>query len=403
MEEAPLELPGVESILIQSADVGWETDLPTLPKIVDLFEGAERALEQGKFGEVANLADEIASQTLQPSQEMRLQYLRGRLFSDLQDYDQAYAFYEMALDIADQHNDLDSQILLTAMAGEVLYGKMRNREALLYFREALAMWRIRASRRQIQRVEPEVKIREMMGRLLWLLGESEEASGALAQAATTALRRRDTRYSPFLRDVAAYALWTLMLTFRARSDMLNGDVGYLHASLRRGRASIKLFESVGTSAVNMARLYIQIAEIYLDLAELHTLRGATAAARSTRKQAHDHATYANELLHLSTDRWAVQLAELTLLRHDIQTHSPLDAIRTLSDIEARLLAIERAAADFQDRILSAKSATLRAEWLLQFDDKDAARQALLLALKGFHGNGVGMATRAHRLLRRMIT
>ena len=332
---------------------------------------------------------------------MRLRYLQGQLLSDRQDYRQAHQFFEMALYVATQGNDYDSQIVLLYLMGLMLYGAMQNREARNYYDMALDLWSTRARQLSHPPIDPEVTIRQRLGQVLWLIGEFEEANSTLGRVLTLARHRRRVYDQNALREQVATALWTLALVHRAQSDMLDGDASYLRTALRRTDKALSLYRRVATHQVNFARFNIQIAEIYLDLAEVHRSGDNMAAMRYALHRATGFIQDAEEYLAPKDDKWAPLLASLTRLRYDIMLLSLRALATKVAEVESRLEMIERTAEKFKDHILTAKAATLRAEWLLSLGDAETARTVLLLALQGFRDDGMGQATRAQRLLRRI--
>lgn len=397
----PQDLPGVDTILNQSPDTVWRGEPRPDEEHVALF---QRAIADLEFGHLDDASDALTSvQQSQPvgSQDMRLRYLQGQLLSDRQDYRQAHQFFEMALYVATQGNDYDSQIVLLYLMGLMLYGAMQNREARNYYDMALDLWSTRARQLSHPPIDPEVTIRQRLGQVLWLIGEFEEANSTLGRVLTLARHRRRVYDQNALREQVATALWTLALVHRAQSDMLDGDASYLRTALRRTDKALSLYRRVATHQVNFARFNIQIAEIYLDLAEVHRSGDNMAAMRYALHRATGFIQDAEEYLAPKDDKWAPLLASLTRLRYDIMLLSLRALATKVAEVESRLEMIERTAEKFKDHILTAKAATLRAEWLLSLGDAETARTVLLLALQGFRDDGMGQATRAQRLLRRI--
>ncbi|HZC06302.1 MAG TPA: hypothetical protein VE338_11760 [Ktedonobacterales bacterium] len=366
-----------------------------------LFERATKALELGQVNDANDALTRIQQSDPEGSQEMRLHYLQGKLLSDMRDYDQAYRFYEMALDVATASNDPDSQIVLIYLMGQLRYGAMRNREAQNLYEIAFELWSTRAKQLPHPPIDPEVKIRLHSGRVLWLIGEFDDAHATLGRALILAQYDHRIYDVNALREQVAGALWTLALVHRSQSDMLDGDAGYLRTALRRADKALGLFQRAATDQVNLARFHVQIAELYLDLAEAHRSRGGISAMRYSLRKAEGFIRGAEDYLDPESDPWAPLLAKLTGLRYDIMLLSPLALAMKIAEIEERLEVIERTAEELKDHIVTAKAATLRAEWLLSLGDTETARTALLLALKGFTDDGMGQATRAQRLLRRI--
>lgn len=395
-----MEIPGIDSILFKTASVTWDSEAKPSVDLIRLIDAIPGKLDAGNFDDVVKLLGQIARFALEPSQEMRVLFLKGRLLSDMQDYAQAYQMYEKSLDVAEQHADLDSQITLTDLAGLMMYGLTRFREAVAYYQKALALWHKRKTQIPEPRPDPEIHFGGRIGIAQWHVGDFDDARAMLARVLTLALYKSGVPPTSYLYTATGDSLWSLALVLRSQSDMHDGGVGYLHTALRRMKRAITCFEHVGTDAVNMGRLHIQIAEIYLDLAEIHLLRGVRESARPMRLEALNYVQSAASYLNPSEDAAGKLLAQLTLLRHAITRRLDRDAALELREFEEELLHVEREAARIGDAIISAKAATLRGEWLLWLGDPDSARAALLLALAGFQSNGMGMATRAQRLLRR---
>lgn len=396
-----MKIPGVDSILNKHASAVWGTEQIPDPELVTFFEAAQAAIEDGDFATAEHLLMQMSKRDLLPSQDMRRCYLLGMFFSDQRDYGQAYLFYDQALNIAVDHSDLSSRLLLTFLAGLVLYGALRNYEAIEYYQEALDIWHVYSRTMSHPLVEPEVTFLEALGKSQWNVGQFGEAHGTLARIVALAQNRRNTFRDKYLSQLYATALWTLALVLRSQSDMVDGDENHIRTALRRGKKAVGLYRSLHAPKVYVGRLYVQIAELYLDLAELHFVQGKRNAARAMYHEGHHYAQSASEILDSTTDTSGKLLAKLTLLRHDIMDQTPRETLLTVPQIESRLSAIERAAAKLRDEFISAKAATLRGEWLLALGDKDAAQLALSLALQGFEPNGSGMATRALRLLRQI--
>ncbi len=393
-------IPGVDTILFKPARVVWPGERVPSEERARQFDQIPHMLDLGQFDEVASQLNKTASFELEPSQRMRLHFLRGQLCSDRQIYDQAYQAYRHALDIAHEYEDLDSQITLTDLSGLMMYGLMRHREALVHYQEALDLWYQRAAQLSQPRAEPEVKFRERIGTVQWHVGDIDDARTTLARALTVALYKRGVPHTDFIQSRSARALWTLGLTLRSQSDMRDGSVGHLRTAFKRLKRAGVLFEDANTEQENLGRLYVQIAEVYLDLAEIHLQRDAAEAARPMRSEALKYVREAAVLLRDADSRAGKLLPELTLLRYEITRQLNRTAIQEAAEFEVKLLGIEYEAADIGDKVISAKAATLRGEWCLWLGDPAPAREVLLLALVGFQHDNMGMATRAQRLLRR---
>lgn len=396
-----MDLPGVHSILFKPASEVWPGEQRPSLELTRLIDGLPGYFQLGKLTEARESLDQIARFELQPSQTMRLHFWQGELFVEKKDLSQAFAFYDMALGIATDSSDFDSIIELTLAAAGAVYGLLRYRDALMYYEIALDTWRNKAPDVSTRRLDTETMLQNFIGRQKWEIGEFEGAQQILARVLPKALRAPQAARTPRLKIETANALWMLGLTLRAQSDMRDGDEGYLRIALRRMRKAVGLYEQIGIDANILGRFDIQIAEVYLDLAELHLQRGAEEAARAMRNQGLAHVNQAKEYLTLAGDSAADALARITDLRARVMRPSATESVQSIDEIEATLTEIEHVAAALNDRILIAKAATLRAEWLMALGENEKARDALLWALKGFNPDGMGMATRAQRLLRRL--
>lgn len=397
-----MDIPGVDTVLFQTAAEGWPGEAAPSEELAHLFDTIPHMLEVYRFDDIATQLDEIARNTLEPSQTMRLHFLQGELMTARRDYDQAFQFYGQALDIAEEHQDLDSQITLIDHLALIRYAQMRNRESLDLYEAALAHWRERAQQLLQPRAEPEVKFLERIGATQWAIGELDLARKTLARCLTIAMYKRDVPHTDFILDRTARAIWTLTLTLRSLSDMSDGSLSYLHIALRRIRRAGDIHRQLGVDQEQMGRLHVRAAEMYLDLVEIHLQRESENEASAMRDQALAHVREAVELLKFTDSRTARLLPELTLLRCDITRRLSRKSLKLTREFEARLLGIELEAADIGDRVLLSKAATLRGEWCLWIGDPDPAIAALKQAIAGFEEDNKGEVTRALRLYRRAL-
>jgi tetratricopeptide (TPR) repeat protein len=405
-----MKIPGVNSILYMRAKVIWPGEHRPSTELMQLIDDVTELMQlldekpdettPESFEEAVAILFQIEQFQLAPSQMMRFLFLRGQLLTESHEYARAYEQYYDALCIADDHEDLDSRILLANLAGRMMYGLMRNQDALAYYQEALDVWRIRAEQLAKPRTEPEVKFQERIGTVKWLLGEVDDARATLARTLTTALYKRGVPHTKFLRKTTADALWSLGLSLRSQSDLGDGGINLLRTAIKRTKKAAKIYKAVGTYNTNMGRLYIQIAELYLDLAEMHLLHGNDKAAHRMRKNALRYLAHASSFVEPAIDVSGVLLVKLTRLRHMITTRPERNVARVSQTFENELLQIKRQAVRGNDGITLAKMATLQGEWLLWLSRPEPARAALLEALRHFRDDGMGMATRAQRLLRR---
>lgn len=395
-----MEIPGLDTILYESARKVWIGERAPSDALVRLIDDVTNKLKHELIQDAADVLLQIASFRLEPSQVMRLRFLQGLFLAESHRYAEAYKQYYEALAIAETHDDLDSQIMLTYLAGQMMYGLMKNVEALAYFQQALARWHVRAAQLRKPRAEPEVTLQERIGTVQWIIGDIDSARGTLARTLTLALYKRGVPHSDFIRRKTAGALWSLGLALRSQSDVADGSVNHLRLAIKRMKQAANTFTVVKTYNTNMGRLYIQIAELYLDLAEAHLQDENDDAASASRKQALHMLNLANDFIDPAIDVSGVLLVKLARLRYAITTRADLNAVDASHEIATQMPQIKRQAKRLKDVFTLAKVAMLRGEWLLWLGRTGPAKLALQESLTYFQSDGMGMATRAQRLMRR---
>jgi tetratricopeptide (TPR) repeat protein len=401
-----MDMSGMHSILLTSATNIWSGEQNPPPELVTLFDEIPLLLmhtrKPKRREEVKARLDQLTKRELEPSQSMRLIYLKGDFFAALHDYSQAYGFYYRAFELAVEHSDFDSMIVLSVLAGNMLHNLRKYRDALEHYEVALATWYEMTQSSSLRRIEPEITLQNLISRQRWLIGEFDVTRTTLAKALTEAMRVRvapNTDDQRYLLGQTARALWTLGLLLRGESDLLDGNVDFLRTAQRHMRKATRLFRALGAEDYQMGRFYIQIAEIYFDRAELHLQRGKMESARSARNEGLIFVESAKDFLAPSEDNGGKRLAHITHLRSRILWPQSRTTMRERNAIESDLTQIEFEAAESNDSIFIAKVATLRAEWLFTLGETTRGCESLRWAIKEFDSNGKGMATRAERLYR----
>lgn len=400
-----MSIPSIESILYQPGTVVWADEQTPSERLVELINIMNLIIKQDYAFNARQEIDEMACMQLEPSQEMRLLYFQAYLLRDnsvKRDFAQAYQVFGHALDIADEHGDLDSQIVLTEQRALMMYGLSRNREAIYEYEQTLALWHTRAQQLTDPPAEPEIYIRERLGITQFYIGEFDEAAGSLARVLTIANQRPDVPKSRDLRETIAKALWTLGLSHRAQSDMQDGSESLLLSAIAAMRETVRLFNEVGAHEHDISRIHIQWAETLLDLSDLYLQNGQDAMARDARGKALRHITTAKSVQNFSNsdDISGRLLTTLALLRHQITRLPDVEAGREIDDFDAQLTAISLDAIANSLPVVVGKAAALRGEWLLWLGDAPHAREAFVLALADLQANNIGEATHVQRLLRR---
>ena len=397
-----MKIPGIDTILYRRAHDVWSGEDRPPDALVRLLEEVPYKIELGRFDDADAMLQQIATFDLQLSQVMRMRFLMGQLASDrkVRLYDQAYQHYHEALRIAEERGDLDSRITLVDHTGRMKYGLLKNQDALDDYKQALALWRVRAEQIAKPRAEPEVRYLERIGTLQWCLGSFDDAQATLARTLTLALRAPRIRLTDYMRRTTAGALWSLALALRSQSDMSEGSMNTLETALKRMTKAVEFFKFASTSDAETGRLHVQIAELYLDRAEILLLNGDDDPECLWLRHASKHIKRAAEFLIPADDEYGALLVDLTRLRRLITRRRDGRSAWDTRKFQAELQRIRAAGERLEDGFILAKAATLQGEWLLWQGDVASARLALRDAFVHFQDEGMGMATRAQRLLRR---
>ncbi|HEX8983165.1 MAG TPA: hypothetical protein VF792_10375 [Ktedonobacterales bacterium] len=364
-----------------------------------LLDAANRKITIGQFEQAATLLDQVERLKPTGSYDMRLRFICGAVFAGLDDSKQAVSFLAQAQGIAKDADDFDSFIVITLKTAEVIHNALEYRSALDYYKIAYSAFETKYGEHPEQNVPLNIVLLSFLGRQLWTLGLLEEAHGKLAAVMTLWREMNSGAKTKELNPFVSNTLWQLGLTLRAQSDMRDGDAGYIRRALRHMRDADDLKRACGDEDYKIGRLYIQTAELYLDLAELNAQRNSHSAATSNRNEAKNFAKIALEYIAPTEDIHGKLMARFALLRCDITARSQQSLIRNSKRIEATFKQLEHESAPLKDRGLIAKIATLRAEWYLSLGDMVTARASLEFAFEGFEAGAPGQSTRAERLLR----
>lgn len=398
-------IPDINSLLYKPATEVWAGEQQPSARLADLINTMNAAIAKGYSFNHEPEVEEMASLRLEPSQEMRLRYFRGYFMRDnsvRRDFERAYEWFDHALDIALEHGDLDSQIVLADQQALMMYGLGRNREAIYHYQVALALWQKRARQIPNPGAGPDIQFYMRLGTAQFSAGEFEAAAGSLARALTIVTQRPDVSDTNFTQEATAKAFWALGLIHRAQSDMEDGSERLLQSAVQHMQNAIALFYRYGAHEYDIARIHIQVGETLIDLSDLYLQKQQDSKAREARKQALQYITTARSVQYHSdsADPTGRALTELALLRHQITRLPDVEAILEIEDFGERLSAIEQEAEKKSFSFILGKVAALRGEWLLWLGDAPGAREAFVLALAELQANSIGEATRVQRLLRR---
>lgn len=398
-------IPGIDSILYKPGAEVWPGEQSPAPHLVELIDGMNGVIDLDLSFDLDQEIDEMARMALEPSQDMRLRYFQAYLLRDnsaKRDFKQAYHLFDHAQVIADDHSDLDSQIVLTDQQALMLYGLGKYFDAMVHYQIALEIWQERQNQLTNPPVEPAIHFHERIGMTQFYIGDFDAAAGSLARVLTLYNQRPEIARSQFFEMVSAHALWTLGLTHRAQSDMQDGSESLLLSAVERMGETIDLFKKVSGHEHDIARIHIQMAETLLDLSDLYLQKQQDKQAKDARASAWRHITVAQSVQYFrdSEDPSGRLLTALTQLRHQIVRLPDNEAIREVDDFDRQLRVIEIEAYERKVPAVIAQAAAVRGEWLLWLGDAPRARESFRCALEIYSVESMGEMTRVQRLLRR---
>ncbi|HEX9037038.1 MAG TPA: hypothetical protein VF808_08625 [Ktedonobacterales bacterium] len=191
--------------------------------------------------------------------------------------------------------------------------------------------------------------------------------------------------------------WMRAYILRAMSQLSGGIPDMLRDALRMYRKVEKRLIEESSRIDSLRRLYIQVAEIHMDLAEHARDAGSETRVKANLHFADIYANQAIDSLKESGDAHGALLAELSLARLDHLSYTPsmwpsrrlsLQADESLlaghpSHVSPRIYDIEKRAIDLGDKVLLAKAMTLRADVLLSMRDFYASLYLYAVALLMF--------------------
>lgn len=215
----------------------------------------------------------------------------------------------------------------------------------------------------------------------------------------------------------ATADWMRAMIDRAQSQQSGGDLSQLRRSLR-------LFKLVETRLAeepdhidSLRRLYIQIAETHLDLAEYYRALGHYAPFKTNLKEARVYCFQASDALCDVNDSYGKLMVELAFARYEHLSVKPYQLPAIVSDVLAlalephtnpdaalldgsmtlspRIAQVEKGAQKLNDHMLMGRAKTLRADVLSSKGNQTGAIELYDEALKLFERAGArGESTRA---------
>jgi tetratricopeptide (TPR) repeat protein len=325
--------------------------------------------------------------------------------------------YKRALSLAVSHGDELSQVTLHRMYGEVYHDLRGYDQALSEYLTALTALRRHRERNMAGGARfalAEIKLRMRVARQRYVLGQFRAALDNIAEAREIRARLGGPATTEW--DRAAEE-WIEAMILRAESQRCGGDLKLLRVASRLFKRAEKRLEGDREHSDSLRRLYIQIAETHLDLAEHHRSEGRIFSYTKNMRRAGDYAVMASDALHRVTDTPGQAMATLTLLRHDhlsvmayelpsrMRWERKGDDSRNLQirALASRIYDVEQKAVEMNDLPLIARAATLRADVLASMRDLHAALVVYYFAIATYERAGArGESSRAVYGVRRVL-
>ncbi|HEU0028613.1 MAG TPA: hypothetical protein VFQ25_15990 [Ktedonobacterales bacterium] len=328
----------------------------------------------------------------------------------------ALHFYKAALSLAVSHGDALSQATLHRMYGEARHDLRDYERALSEYLTALTALRryLRDISGGVRYALAEIKLRMRIARQNYVLGQFRATIDNITAARE--IRARFGGPATTQWDRAAED-WIEAMILRAESQRCGGEIKMLRAATRLFKRAEKRLAGDTEHSDSLRRLYIQIADTHLDLAERYRSEGRIFSFTKNMQRAGDYAVMASDTLRRVNDSPGRAMATLTLLRHD---HLSLMAYELPSRIlheekgddslnpqiralASRIYDVERKAVEMNDLPLIARAATLRADVLASMRDLHAALVLYYFAIATFERAGArGESSRAVYGVRRVL-
>ncbi len=400
-----MRIPGIDPILYKPASVSWPEEPKAEQSVEEQLDRLPSLINQGRWQATDLIIEALSKHQLARSHRMRIHFLHAESLASQTRWDDALPYYTAAMILATSGSDFDSLISLALDEARALYEMFKFDVAAEYYGIALDAWKEKLANDPDASIMPKLVITNYLARHQWLQADFDASLGNLLIVLTTFRNMRIPPGAPqqgapdereALCRAQGNAYWTLALDLRARSNSMDGDAKLLRKAIHRLHQAKSLYAEAGVQDFEMGRLYVQIAETYLEIAELHSHNNAGDSARPMRLEADKYIERAIAMFTPANDSEGLYLARLASIRSRVM--GPWDpAIH--ADLQQIEHEIESNDLDLGFRALGA---TLWAEWLMLLGNNTRARELLVQALLDFERHGVrGMGTRAARLLRRI--
>jgi tetratricopeptide (TPR) repeat protein len=311
-------------------------------------------------------------------------------------------------------SDTLSQITLYRMLGEAWHNLVNYEQALSEYLTSLTTLRRFPASDKLTSARAEIKLRMLVARQQYILGQYAAALDNI----TTLRELRGKFGGPATTqwDRAAEE-WIEAMIQRGASHQCGGDITMLRGALRLFKSAERRLVGDEEHRLSQRRLYIQIADTHLDLAERYRSLENIPSYTTNMRQAEKYAIMASDALRETDDDAGKALTTLTLLRHDYLSVKAYELASRIHEVKMggkpatfeehalapRIYDLEKQAVAVNDLVLIARAATLRADVLFSMHDYAAAMTVYYFALATFERAGArGEATRAVYGVRRAL-
>ncbi len=310
-------------------------------------------------------------------------------------------------------SDTLSQITLHRMLGESWHNLENYEQALSEYKTALTTLLRFPPSEKLKSARAEIKLRMRIARQQYILGQYATALDNITAARE--LRGKFGGPATTQWDRAAEE-WIEAMIERAASHQC-GDIKMLRGALRLFKSAERRLVGDAEHLLSQRRLYIQIADTHLDLAERYRSLGKMPSYTTNMRQAEKYAIMASDALRETDDDAGKALTTLTLLRHDYLSVKAYELASRILEVKResesaafeehalapRIYDLEKLAVAANDLVLIARTATLRADVLFSMRDYASAMTVYYFALATFErASARGEATRAVYGIRRTL-
>lgn len=426
VNEGRLDDLGLDSVLHYPDNRSWPDEKPPLEEDRAILKRAYEDLLAGHHEEAYGSLTMLSRVAFEksPSYEMRWRFYQGiALYMRAENAEQtenraicrhASAELKRAIHLAIHGDDVASQIIISRKLGDINHDMYQYDSANDEYLSALGLLLRDKPDSDLTCAHAEIRLRDLMARQQFVVGQFNNAYDNI----TIARQIRKAIGGPVMSQWdRVIEEWIEALILRGESQLCGGDIKMLRDAIQLFKQAEKRLASEPTRVDSLNRLYVQITETHMDLAERYRSDGNTPSYRVNMDQAEYYGIKASDAFRTSNDESGRELAKLALLRHD---HLSLLAYNLAPraygvrkgtaasdlnehDIAPRIFDLEQKAVEKNDLVLIGRAATLRADVLAHQAQNADALAVYYTAIAAFERAGArGEETRAVYGVRRVL-